>query len=223
MKKFNVALDGPSGVGKSSAADGLAERFGLTHIDTGAMYRAIALGMHERQIEPEESQALQNALDALELRLEGDKIFLNGKDVSGQIRTPLISNLASTYSALPSVRKKLVAMQQQIASQKGFILDGRDICDVVLPEAELKIYLDASAKARAMRRYLQDKEKGLKVDFEDVLHQIEARDEQDRSRSVSPLKISEQAEVIDSSDMNLEQTIEAMASHIEKVLQKGNV
>ena len=221
MKKFNIALDGPSGVGKSSAADGLAARYGLTHIDTGAMYRAIALGMQEKGIEPKESRELTEALNGLEVKLEGDQIFLNGNNVSSQIRTPLISNLASVYSAIPSVRRKLVALQQEIASEKGYILDGRDICDVVLPDAEVKIYLDASAQARAMRRYLQDKNKGLDVDYEDVLSQIQQRDEQDRTRAVSPLKISADAEVIDSSELNLEQTIEALAAHVEKTLQKG--
>lgn len=218
MSTFNIALDGPSGVGKSTTADLLAERFGLHHLDTGAMYRAIGYGLHQKKIDPAESPALQQALDQMHLEVNGQQICLDGQDVTEIIRTPQVSLLASQYSALPSVRRRLVAMQQAIAAHKGYILDGRDICDVVLPDAEVKLYLDASTQARARRRYLQDTEKGKQVTFEEVCQDIEARDLQDRSRTVSPLRISENATVIDSSDLTLEQTVEKMAEVIRQTL-----
>lgn len=223
MEKINIALDGPSGVGKSSAADLLAERFGLVHLDTGAMYRAIGYALDRENILPQESPQLEKALENLHLTMEGDKVFLNGEDVSEVIRTPEVSMLASKYSAVPSIRRKLVSLQQQIAADKGYILDGRDICDVVLPDAEVKIFLNASARARAQRRYLQDLQKGKQVEFEQVFKEIEERDLQDRTRSVSPLKISEQAVVVDSSDMNLEETVDAMSDIVSKALKRGTL
>lgn len=210
MRKFNVALDGPSGAGKSTAADLLGERLHLHHLDTGAMYRAIAYGLNAAGIAPQESEALSNALTTMDLEVQDQNILLNGQDLTREIRTPEMSRLASLYSALPSVRKHLVAMQQKIASKKGYILDGRDICDVVLPDAEVKIYLDASVEARARRRLLQDLEKGKDVTYEEVFKDIEARDLQDRTRAVSPLRISRQASLLDSSNLTLEQTVDAM-------------
>lgn len=221
MKKFNIAIDGPSGVGKSSAADGLAEIYNLTHIDTGAMYRAIALALHQSNIPPVCNDSLQDALNAINLEYKEGNVILDGEDVSSSIRTPEVSLLASQYSALPPVRQKLVALQQNIAQSKGYILDGRDICDVVLPDAEIKIYLDASAAARAKRRYLQDLQKGKEVIFEKVLEDIEVRDEQDRNREISPLKVSDQAVYVDSSNMNLEETIAALQEIVENELRKG--
>lgn len=134
-------------------------------------------------------------------------MIINGIDVSEIIRTPEVSMLASLYASKAPVRQKMVELQQKIASRQGFIVDGRDICDVVLPDALVKIYLDASADARAKRRYLQDLENGKSVEYEEVLRQIEQRDYQDRHRAISPLKISDEAVVIDSSQLNIEQTV----------------
>ncbi len=221
MKSFNVALDGPSGAGKSSVAKEIARKYHLHHLDTGAMYRAIALALHQEGIAPQEGQALTKALEQITLDVEGDQVFINKDNVTSQIRQPEISKLASQYSALPSVRKKLVAIQQQIASRKGFILDGRDICDVVLPGAEVKIYLDASPKARAMRRMLQDEEKGIHLPFEQVLAAIEARDLADRTRESDPLRISENAVVVDSSNMDFDQTVKRIEEILNQALKEA--
>lgn len=216
MKSFNVAVDGPSGVGKSSISDAIAHKYGLIHLDTGAMYRAVALALDEQGIEPAESQELQDALNQIDLVLNDKQVLLNGQDVTAQIRQPHVSMLASSYSALPSVRRFLVASQQKIAARKGFILDGRDICDVVLPDAEVKLYLDASAKARANRRCLQLEQAGITEPFEKILEEIELRDLKDRTRKTDPLKISDNAVVIDTSNLSLEQVIDLVSGVIER-------
>lgn len=149
-------------------------------------------------------------------------MYVNGKNVSSLIRTPEVSRLASAYATLPSVRKKLVAEQQQIAKEGGYILDGRDICSIVLPDAQVRVFLDASSEARAMRRYLQDQEKGLPVVYEEVLKQIEERDFQDRHRAVSPLLAADGAIILDSSNLNLEQTADALGALVEEALLKQN-
>lgn len=216
MKSFNVAVDGPSGVGKSSISDAIAHKYGLIHLDTGAMYRAVALALDEQGVEPAESQELQDALNQIDLVLNDKQVLLNGQDVTAQIRQPHVSMLASSYSALPSVRRFLVASQQKIAARKGFILDGRDICDVVLPDAEVKLYLDASAKARANRRCLQLEQAGITEPFEKILEEIELRDLKDRTRKTDPLKISDNAVVIDTSNLSLEQVIDLVSGVIER-------
>lgn len=223
MKPFNVALDGPSGAGKSSVAKAIASKYGLHHLDTGAMYRAIALALHEMGVEPASSQALEQALEQIHLVLDHDQVLVNGHNVTSQIRQPEISSLASQYSALPAVRKKLVAIQQQIAAHKGYILDGRDICDVVLPDAEVKIYLDASPQARARRRMLQDEEKGIYQPYEQVLQAIEARDYADQHRKTDPLQISKQATVVDSSAMDFDQTVARIEQIIQQALKEASL
>jgi cytidylate kinase len=218
---LNVALDGPSGVGKSSAADIVAEKYGLTHIDTGAMYRAAALYFDTLGIAPEESEDLLQALENLHIEQQQSTVLLNGKDVSEEIRTPKVSMLASQYSQLAPVRRKLVALQQQMAKKQPCILDGRDICDVVLPNAQVKVYLDASTEARAMRRHLQNLEKGMESDYAKVCEDIEKRDLQDRTRAVSPLTVSKDAVIIDTSDLTLKQTAEKISDLIDQSLKKG--
>ena len=221
MKKFNIALDGPSGAGKSSIADQLAEIYQMKHLDTGAMYRAISWLLNQEKIDPENDLAIENALKSAVLDLPEDgRVIINGIDVSEIIRTPEVSMLASLYASKAPVRQKMVELQQKIASRQGFIVDGRDICDVVLPDALVKIYLDASADARAKRRYLQDLENGKSVEYEEVLRQIEQRDYQDRHRAISPLKISDQAVVIDSSQLNIEQTVAKACKVVNERLKK---
>lgn len=218
MSSFNIAIDGPSGAGKSSLADALAAKYGLIHLDTGAMYRAVALALEEKGIPPISSSNLQEALNTINLNMDGNQVILNGQDISQKIRNARVSLLASQYSALPEVRQKLVHLQQQITASKGFIVDGRDICDVVLPQAEVKIYLDASPQARALRRMLQDAQKGQNIPYEKVLEDILKRDEQDMNRKENPLRKSEQAILIDSSDLNFAQTLQAMEDLVEKML-----
>ncbi len=221
MKKFNIALDGPSGAGKSSVADRLAAHYDMKHLDTGAMYRALSWLLNQAGIEPDNTSGIEETLKNIDLKMpEGQEVWINGNNVTELIRTPRVSMLASRYASLPAVRQKMVSLQQQIASEKGYIVDGRDICDVVLPDAEVKIYLDASPEARAKRRYLQDQQAGKDVVYEQVLADIEKRDLQDRNREVSPLRVSEQAVLVDSSDLDLDQTVSEICRIADQMLEK---
>lgn len=220
MQKFNVALDGPSGAGKSSVADEIARIYDLIHLDTGAMYRALAWKLHAMQIEPKSSKELEDALSSIDLKVNpaDQSISVNGENVSQIIRTPEVSRLASIYSALPEVRIRLVALQQEIARSKGYILDGRDICDVVLPDADVKIYLDAAPEARAKRRMLQNEEKGIEEPYEEVLAAIIERDARDKNRKEAPLRVSKDARVLDSSSLNFQETVDVVCEWINQAL-----
>ena len=218
MPKFNIAIDGPSGVGKSTIANILADHYHMIHLDTGAMYRCVAFYLIQNQVDIQNEQELQEALNCIDIHFDGDKVFLNNQDVSSQIRLNEISMAASKISALPLVRNKLVSLQQNIASQKGFILDGRDICTVVLPNAEVKIYMDASSKARAQRRYDEYISKGIDADYEVIFQDIVARDYQDAHREHSPLKVADDAVVIDTSDMTISEVVETIENIIEDIV-----
>lgn len=220
MQKFNVALDGPSGAGKSSVADEIARIYDLIHLDTGAMYRALAWKLNAMQIEPRSSKELEDALSSIDLKVNpaDQSISVNGENVSQIIRTPEVSRLASIYSALPEVRIRLVALQQEIARSKGYILDGRDICDVVLPDADVKIYLDAAPEARANRRMLQNEEKGIEEPYEEVLAAIIERDARDKNRKEAPLRVSKDARVLDSSSLNFQETVDVVCEWINQAL-----
>lgn len=218
---INIAIDGPSGAGKSSVCDAAAARYGFRHLDTGAMYRAIALALSKAGIRPQPSPVLDEALANISIHFEGDEIFVNGENVTQMIRQPEVSLLASRYSALEPVRNRLVAAQQAIAKEKGYILDGRDICDVVLPDAELKIYLDAAPEARAKRRMAQNLEKGIESSYDEVLAAIQARDHADRTRKAAPLRVSKDAIVVDSSDLTFDQTVDTICSLIDSALNRN--
>ena len=218
MPKFNIAIDGPSGVGKSTIANILADHYHMIHLDTGAMYRCVAFYLIQNQVDIQNEQDLQEALNCIDIHFDGDKVFLNNQDVSSQIRLNEISMAASKISTLPLVRNKLVSLQQDIASQKGFILDGRDICTVVLPNAEVKIYMDASSKARAHRRYDEYISKGIDADYEVIFQDIVARDYQDSHREHSPLKVADDAVVIDTSDMTISEVVETIENIIEDIV-----
>ena len=218
MPKFNIAIDGPSGVGKSTIANILADHYHMIHLDTGAMYRCVAFYLIQNQVDIQNEQELQEALNCIDIHFDGDKVLLNNQDVSSQIRLNEISMAASKISALPLVRNKLVSLQQDIASQKGFILDGRDICTVVLPNAEVKIYMDASSKARAQRRYDEYISKGIDADYEVIFQDIVARDYQDSHREHSPLKVADDAVVIDTSDMTISEVVETIENIIEDIV-----
>ena len=182
---INIAIDGPSGVGKSTIADRVAESLHMVHLDTGAMYRCVAYYLVSHQIDLSDSQALDQALDSIHISFQGKQVFLNDVDVSKEIRTNEISMFTSKVATNPSVRKKMVTLQQEVAKDKGYILDGRDICTVVLPDAEVKIYMDASAKARAERRYKEYISQGIQADYETIYQDIVARDYQDSHREIS--------------------------------------
>lgn len=207
--KFNIAIDGPSAAGKSTIADLLAAKLGYNHLDTGAMYRAVAYQSLKKGIPTDDEKAIVAMIEAMDLQMTIDgKVILDGEDISDQIRTEEISMRASDVSKLGGCRKALVAMQQKICAEGGYILDGRDIGTVVLKDAPVKIYMVASAEARAHRRVLQNQENGLEADYDKILEDIKARDYQDMHREVSPLTKAEDAIEIDTSDMSIDEVVD---------------
>ena len=205
----NIAIDGPSGAGKSTLARRLAAKLGFIYVDTGALYRAIALSMLRRNAETEEQ--IIGILKDLDVTLryeDGEQhVFANGEDVSGLIRTPEVTMAASRVSAIPAVRKYLFDLQQDLAKTHSVVMDGRDIGTVVLPNADVKIYLTASAEKRAMRRFLEMQEKHIVGQtYEEVLADVIRRDEQDMNREIAPLKQAEDAVLVDTSDLDLDES-----------------
>ena len=218
MNSINVAIDGTSGVGKSTIADILAEHNSMTHLDTGAMYRCVALAIYRKNIDLSDLDAVQQVLDAITISFNDGKVLLNDEDVSVEIRSNHISNFTSKVSAIASVRTKLVELQQKVAENKGYILDGRDICTTVLPNAEVKIFMSASAQARAERRYREYIQKGIEADYDTIYKDIVARDYQDSHRAVSPLKKAEDAIEVDTSSMTIDEVVNIIQSIIDKKL-----
>ncbi len=204
---MRIAIIGYSGAGKSTIAKAVARELGIDYVDTGAMYRAIGLKMTSRGMAMEESEALQKMLDETDIDFRSGDVILDGQVVSDRIRTPEISMAASACSALAMVRSKLVELQQKMGREKSIIMDGRDICEVVLPDAELKYYLTASAEERARRRTDELIAKGEKVNFDQVLADIEMRDYNDSHRAVTPLRRAEDAEEIDSTSMTVDEVV----------------
>lgn len=213
---FSIAIDGPSGAGKSSLARKLAEAFRFIYVDTGAIYRTVGLAAYRAGIDRKDEQAVKSLLPKIKIELgyneAGEqRMYLDGEDVSAEIRRPEISICASDVSSLPAVRAYLLEMQRELARRNNVIMDGRDIGTVVLPEAELKIFLTADSRARAQRRLLELKAKGIEADFEDVLRDIEYRDRQDSSRAAAPLRAAEDALVVDTSEIDFEQSFRLLA------------
>lgn len=209
--RINIAIDGPSAAGKSTIADILAERLGYTHLDTGAMYRAVALKAIRDGIDLADEEKIVAMIDEMDLVMPADgSVILEGEDVSKEIRTNEISMGASDVSKLAGCRKALVAKQQRICKDGGYILDGRDIGTVVLKDAPVKIYMVASPEARAQRRLLQNQKNGIEGDYESILEDIKKRDYQDMHREVSPLKKAEDAIEIDTSYMSKEEVADAV-------------
>jgi len=209
--KINVAIDGPAGSGKSSISKAVAKELGFIYVDTGALYRTVGLKLTQCGNKAEDEQSVEEILKTTKVDIkyiDGEqRVFLDGEDVSHLIRTPEMSMMASKCSALPVVRAYLLNMQREIAENNSVIMDGRDIATVVLPNAEVKIFLTASAKARADRRYKELIEKGENVLYEDVLADIEKRDYNDSHRAIAPLKPSEDSIFADTSELNLEESI----------------
>ena len=217
----SIAIDGPAGAGKSSIAKALSKRLGYIYIDTGAMYRAVALFFVENNISDGTDSRIESLLEKLEISIKyedgAQKVILNGEDVTGKLRLEEIGKLASKFSAIGSVREKLVALQRKLAQKENVVMDGRDIGTVVLPNADLKIYLSASSKVRAKRRYLELLEKGhTDLDINEIEDEIRKRDEADMNREISPLKQADDAYYLDSSDMTLEEVVSKILSMVKE-------
>ena len=220
MRFMNVAIDGPAGAGKSTIAKACAKELGYIYVDTGAMYRGIALYMVDHKIRPTDIEAVKQALVDVNvtLRYEDGKqlLIVNGQDVSDRIRTPEVSAAASLFSAIPEVRKALLDLQHDIAEKNNVLMDGRDIGTVILPQAQVKIYLDASPEIRGKRRYDELVLKGESVVLEDIIEDVKQRDYQDMHRETSPLKKADDAIVVDSSYMTIEEVQNKIVSLVRE-------
>lgn len=213
---FNIAIDGPAGAGKSTIAKRVAEELGFIYVDTGAMYRTIALYLLRNQVDCEQEQELAAALEGMEISIAYEngeqQMKLNGENVTGLIRTEEVSRMASRSSAKPIVRAKLLELQRSLAARFDVLMDGRDIGTMILPDAQLKVYLTASIEARARRRYLEQQEKGEQCTLEKIEKDIEERDYRDMHRATAPLRQAEDAVWIDSSYMTIEEVVDKIKS-----------
>ncbi len=220
-----VALDGPAGAGKSSVAKKAAKELDFIYVDTGALYRTIGLAAMRENIEPVASDEVFDLLKRIKVELtfneKGEQIvLLNGEDVSGQIRTPEASMTASKISAIPEVRAFLLDLQRSMAKTNNVIMDGRDIGTVVLPDAQVKIFLTAAPEARAGRRYKELIEKGMDVKYEDILNDVIERDNFDMNREIAPLKPAEDSVTVDTTELDFDQSVEAVISVIKEKTDK---
>lgn len=217
---YAIAIDGPAGAGKSTVAKKLAKQLNFIYIDTGAMYRAMGLSFLRQGIGPKEEERIGEALNTAEVSIgyEGgvQQVYLNGENVTDLIRTEEAGNMASASSVYPKVREKLVELQRQLAKTADVVMDGRDIGTVVLPDAQVKIYLTASVEIRARRRYLELKEKGLSCDMAEIEKDIKDRDFRDMNREVSPLRQAEDAIVVDASDMTVDEVVDSIMTLVRQ-------
>ena len=211
---FNIAIDGPAGAGKSTIAKELARKTAFIYVDTGAMYRAMAYYFLTNQIASDNEKALEEACQHITIELAYEngvqKVLLNGTDISGEIRKEEVGNMASATSGYGFVRKKLLHLQQEIAAKNDVIMDGRDIGTCVLPHAQLKVYLTASVQTRAKRRYDELREKGEVCDLAEIEKDIEERDHRDMTREIAPLKEAEDAKHLDSSNLTIQEVVDAI-------------
>lgn len=217
---FNIAIDGPAGAGKSTIAKTLAKELGYVYVDTGAMYRAMAYFFLQRGIDPNDEAAIAAAAAEADVTIRyengAQQVFLNGENVTGSLRTEQVGNMASVTSVYPAVRTKLVALQQKLAKTTDVIMDGRDIGTCVLPDAQVKIYLTASVQTRADRRYKELVEKGEPADLNQIAADIEQRDYRDMHREMSPLRQADDAVLVDSSGMSIDEVVDAIRTIAEK-------
>lgn len=223
MNYISVAVDGPAGAGKSSVSKAVAKSLGYTYIDTGAMYRAVALFAIENGMDTmNNTDELIKRLDEVDIVIkyddEGQKVYLCGNDVTALIRREDVSVGASNVAVIPEVRAKLVSLQRKMAESANVIMDGRDICSYVLPNAQVKVFLTASSASRAKRRYDELKEKGVDCDFEQIKADMEYRDKNDSQRAVAPLKQADDAVLVDTTELTFEQSVEKIKELIKNVL-----
>ena len=217
---FNIAIDGPAGAGKSTIAKQAARELGFIYVDTGAMYRTIALGLLRKGTDCEDEAELEAALKEIKVEIAYEngeqQMLLNGENVTGEIRTEQVSRMASISSARPMVRAKLLEMQRSLAASADVLMDGRDIGTKILPDAQLKIYLTASIEARAKRRFLEQQAKGEECSLEEIEKDIEDRDYRDMHRETAPLRQAEDAVLVDTSDMTIEETVRCIETLVKE-------
>lgn len=215
-QSFQIAIDGPGGAGKSTVAKAVAAELNIDYIDTGAMYRALGLKMLRLGIPMEDCPALRELLETTEIDFADGQIILDGEVVSGLIRTQEVSKAASDCSAFAFVREKLVDIQQKMGESKSVIMDGRDICEVVFPNAKYKYFITADSSERAKRRYQELVQKGQDITYEEVLKQIEERDYNDSHRAASPMKKADDAELLDTTHMTVEEVVKYICDKVRE-------
>lgn len=211
---YNIAIDGPAGAGKSTIAKLVAKELGFIYVDTGAMYRGLAVHFLKKGIVPGEVEKIEAACEDAKVELGYEngvqQVYLNEENITSQLREEAVGNMASVSSAVPAVRAKLLDLQRNLAKEKDVVMDGRDIGTNVLPNADVKVYLTASVECRAMRRFKELEEKGEACDFEQIRQDIQERDERDMTREIAPLKQAEDATLIDSSEMGIDDVVKAI-------------
>lgn len=224
-ERICIAIDGPAGAGKSTVASGIAKRLGIQHLDTGAMYRAMALFALRSGVDASDAEALETLLQQADIRVafteDGQRVFLGGEDVTGLLRTPEVTMGASRVAVHPCVRIKLTQLQRQVARAYSVVMDGRDITTNVLPETPYKFYVTASPEERAKRRYRELVEKGTQTEtYESVLADLVTRDHNDSARAFMPLKVASDAVVVDTTDLGIEEALDYMMERIEEKRRK---
>lgn len=217
---LNIAMDGPVGAGKSSIARAVADRLGILHLDTGAMYRSLGLTAMQRNMDLANEAAITQLCKEIAITVthenDGQHTFVDGKDLTAEIRTPEVSMAASVVGKYQGVRKEMVTVQQRLAAKTPMLVDGRDICLRVLPNAPVKIYLTASAEERARRRWLEMKQKGDTTSYEQVLEDLRARDQQDMNRAVDPLRPTDDAVIVDSTNLSFDEVVQKILEIVKE-------
>ncbi len=218
---INIAIDGPAGSGKSTIAKAVAGRLGIRYMDTGAMYRGIAYTLVKAGISASDIPAVIDSVNGTDLKVEydeeGQHIIVDGEDINGFLRTPEVTKMSSDSAVIPEVREKLVAIQQETAKRYDIVMDGRDIGTVVMPDAPLKVFMTASPRVRALRRKLENDEKGIPCDLDQLEAEIIARDHTDSTRKTSPLKQADDAVFLDTSYMTIEEVVDFVIDKVNKV------
>lgn len=222
QRGIKIAIDGPAGAGKSTVARLVARELGYVYVDTGAMYRAVTYVALRSGLDPEDSEAVADLAERLDLRLEpgehGPTVYVNGEDVTPHIRSAHVAANVSRIARIDRVRRVLVSLQKRMAERGGIVMDGRDIGSTVLPDAEVKIYLTASVEERARRRYLEMKDAGGNVTLDRIVQDLSARDEMDRNRTVSPLVVADDAWVLDTTQLSVEEAVRAIVDRCRAVM-----